>query len=69
MTTAQRVIRRHPRDNVAVAVADLAVGAEVFKDGQTIGFAANMICFTAGRGTVCGFKPVATLKLATNTPM
>ena len=30
---------------------------------------ANMVCFTTGRGTVCGFKPVPTIKLASNTPM
>jgi len=30
---------------------------------------ANVICFTTGRGTVSGFKPVPTLKLASNTPM
>ena len=30
---------------------------------------ANLVCFTTGRGTVCGFKPVPTIKLATNTPM
>ena len=30
---------------------------------------ANVICFTTGRGTVCGFRPVPTLKLASNTPM
>ena len=30
---------------------------------------ANMVCFTTGRGTVVGFKPVPTLKLASNTPM
>lgn len=28
---------------------------------------ANMICFTTGRGTVVGFKPVPTLKLSSNT--
>jgi altronate hydrolase len=28
---------------------------------------ANMVCFTTGRGTVCGFKPVPTLKLASNS--
>jgi altronate hydrolase len=28
---------------------------------------ANVICFTTGRGTVCGFKPAPCLKLATNT--
>ncbi len=28
---------------------------------------ANVICFTTGRGSVCGFKPVPTLKLASNT--
>lgn len=30
---------------------------------------ANMICFTTGRGSVYGFKPVPSIKLATNTPM
>jgi altronate hydrolase len=30
---------------------------------------ANMVCFTTGRGTVCGFKPVPTIKLASNTAM
>jgi len=30
---------------------------------------ANLICFTTGRGSVCGFKPVPTLKLASNTVM
>jgi len=30
---------------------------------------ANVICFTTGRGTVCGFRPVPTLKMASNTPM
>jgi altronate hydrolase len=30
---------------------------------------ANVICFTTGRGTVYGVKPVPTLKLASNSPM
>ena len=30
---------------------------------------ANMICFTTGRGSVCGYKPVPTIKLASNTEM
>jgi altronate dehydratase len=30
---------------------------------------ANMVCFTTGRGTVCGFKPVPTIKIASNTDM
>ena len=30
---------------------------------------ANMICFTTGRGSCFGAKPVPSLKLATNTPM
>ena len=30
---------------------------------------ANIICFTTGRGTVYGVKPVPTLKLASNSPM
>jgi altronate hydrolase len=28
---------------------------------------ANLVCFTTGRGTVCGFVPVPSLKLATHT--
>jgi altronate hydrolase len=30
---------------------------------------ANVIGFTTGRGSVCGFSPVPTIKLASNTPM
>jgi altronate hydrolase len=30
---------------------------------------ANVVCFTTGRGTVCGFKPTPTIKLASNTEM
>ena len=30
---------------------------------------ANLVCFTTGRGTVCGFRPVPTLKLASNAAM
>lgn len=30
---------------------------------------ANLVCFTTGRGTVCGFKPAPGIKLATNTDM
>ncbi len=30
---------------------------------------ATVMCFTTGRGSVSGFKPVPTLKLSTNTPM
>ncbi|WP_166354141.1 UxaA family hydrolase [Phytoactinopolyspora limicola] len=30
---------------------------------------ANVVCFTTGRGSVYGCKPVPSLKLATNTPM
>ncbi len=30
---------------------------------------ANVVCFTTGRGSVFGCKPVPSLKLATNTPM
>jgi altronate hydrolase len=30
---------------------------------------ANVVCFTTGRGTVVGCKPVPMLKLASNTPM
>ncbi|HET8729213.1 MAG TPA: altronate dehydratase family protein [Alphaproteobacteria bacterium] len=29
----------------------------------------NLVCFTTGRGSVSGFKPVPSLKLATNTTM
>ena len=30
---------------------------------------ANLICFTTGRGSVYGCRPVPSVKLATNTPM
>ncbi len=30
---------------------------------------ANLVCFTTGRGSVFGCKPVPSMKLATNTPM
>jgi altronate hydrolase len=30
---------------------------------------ANMICFTTGRGSMFGAKPVPSIKLASNTPM
>ncbi len=30
---------------------------------------ANIVCFTTGRGSVFGFKPSPSIKLATNTPM
>lgn len=36
--------------------------------GQIAG-GANLIAFTAGRGSIFGAKPVPNLKLATNTPM
>ena len=36
--------------------------------GQIAG-GANLICFTTGRGSMFGAKPVPSLKLATNTPM
>jgi altronate hydrolase len=29
----------------------------------------NVVCFTTGRGSVFGFKPAPSVKLATNTPM
>lgn len=36
--------------------------------GQIAG-GANLICFTTGRGSMFGAKPVPSIKLATNTPM
>lgn len=40
----------------------------VCSTGQ-IASGATIMCFTTGRGSVSGFKPVPTIKLATNTPM
>lgn len=40
----------------------------VCSSGQ-IASGATVMCFTTGRGSVSGFKPVPTLKLATNTQM
>ena len=36
--------------------------------GQIAG-GANLICFTTGRGSMFGAKPVPSIKIATNTPM
>jgi len=44
-------------------------GYDVVSITGMIAGGANMICFTSGRGTVCGFKPVPTIKLASNTRM
>jgi len=44
-------------------------GYDVVSITGMIAGGANMMCFTTGRGSVCGFKPVPTLKLATNTEM
>jgi altronate hydrolase len=40
----------------------------VLGDGQ-IASGANLICFTTGRGSMFGAKPVPSIKLASNTPM
>jgi altronate hydrolase len=44
-------------------------GYDVVSITGMIAGGANIICFTTGRGTVCGFKPVPTIKLASNTEM
>jgi len=44
-------------------------GYDVVSITGMIAGGANVVCFTTGRGTVCGFKPVPTLKLASNTTM
>jgi altronate hydrolase len=44
-------------------------GYDVVSITGMIAGGANMLCFTTGRGSVCGFKPVPTLKLATNSEM
>lgn len=36
--------------------------------GQVAG-GCNLVCFTTGRGSTAGYKPVPSIKLATNTPM
>ena len=36
---------------------------------EQVAFGANVVCFTTGRGSVFGCKPVPCLKLATNSPM
>ena len=38
-------------------------------DTGQIASGANLICFTTGRGSMFGAKPVPSLKLASNTPM
>ncbi len=44
-------------------------GYDVTSVNGMVAGGANMICFTTGRGTVCGFKPVPTIKLASHTAM
>ena len=44
-------------------------GYDVVSITGMIAGGANIVCFTTGRGTVCGFAPVPTLKLATNSDM
>lgn len=44
-------------------------GYDVVSITGKIAAGANLVCFTTGRGTVCGFKPVPTLKLASNSVM
>ena len=42
-------------------------GYDVVSITGMIAGGANLVCFTTGRGTVCGFRPVPTLKLASNS--
>jgi altronate hydrolase len=44
-------------------------GYDVVSVTGMIAGGANIVCFTTGRGSVFGSKPVPTLKLATNSPM
>lgn len=44
-------------------------GYDVVSVTGMIAGGANIICFTTGRGSVFGSKPVPTIKLATNSPM
>ncbi len=44
-------------------------GYDVVSITGMIAGGANMVCFTTGRGTVSGFKPVPTIKLASNSSM
>ena len=44
-------------------------GYDVVSVTGMIAGGANLICFTTGRGSVCGFKPVPSLKLASNTKL
>lgn len=44
-------------------------GYDVVSITGMIAGGANLVCFTTGRGTVCGFRPLPTMKLATNSVM
>ena len=55
--TNTQVIRLSPFDNVVVARTGVSAGV------------ATIICFTTGRGSVFGCKPVPVIKLATNTAL
>ena len=55
--TAKGLVFMDTPGNDPVSVAGMVAGG------------ANLLCFTTGRGSVCGFTPVPTLKLASNTDM
>jgi altronate hydrolase len=44
-------------------------GYDVVSVTGMIAGGANLICFTTGRGSVCGFKPVPTIKLSSNSEL
>ena len=57
-----------PIDKTGLVFMDSPGYDPVAATGQ-IASGANLICFTTGRGSMFGSKPVPTIKLATNTPM
>ena len=58
----------HPITGKGLVLMDTPGYDPVSLTGMVAG-GANMICFTTGRGSVYGCKPVPSIKLATNTVM
>ena len=67
-TTRNRILGIYHGDGHQIVFMDTP-GYDVVSITGMIAGGANIICFTSGRGSVCGFKPVPTIKLASNTRM
>ncbi len=68
-TTLQAVFRYAEQIDRRGLVFMDTPGYDVVSLTGMIAGGANLVCFTTGRGSVCGFRPVPTLKLAAESSM